>query len=139
MHIMVQNVFMYLDSIVCNLLLLGLKVVFLKQYSPLSLMVSALCSSYYTSHCQMSVLCISYNKVLRVVRETVLCNSCNTVQRVVRETVLCNSCNTVQRVVRETVLCNSCNTVQHVVRETVLCNYDQRRLYISKPSGITAH
>ncbi len=35
-HIMVQNVFMYLDSIVCNLILLGLKVVFIKQYSPLS-------------------------------------------------------------------------------------------------------
>jgi hypothetical protein len=35
-HIMVQNVFMYLDSIVCNLLLLGLKVVFIKQYSLLS-------------------------------------------------------------------------------------------------------
>ncbi len=55
MHIMVQNVFMYLDSIVCNLLLLGLKVVFIKQ--PF-VMVSVLCSSYYTV--QRIVRCLYY-------------------------------------------------------------------------------
>jgi hypothetical protein len=54
-HIMVQNVFMYLDSIVCNLLLLGLKVVFIKQYSLLSW-----CLYYAVLIIQRIVRCLYY-------------------------------------------------------------------------------
>ncbi len=69
MHIMVQNVFMYLDSIVCNLLLLGLKVHVYSTQKGLQCVF------------RVSVLCISYNTVQRVVKASVLSSSYNTEQR----------------------------------------------------------
>ncbi len=101
MHIMVQNVFMYLDSIVCNLLLLGLKVshterntaycivsVFCSFYKTVQpfVMVTVLSSYYNTTHCQMSVLCSSY--IISCCQLYVLCSSYNTVQPFVRVFVL---------------------------------------------------
>jgi hypothetical protein len=68
-HIMVQNVFMYLDSIVCNLLLLGLKVHVYSTQKGIQCVF------------RVSVLCISYNTLQRVVRASVLSSSYNTEQR----------------------------------------------------------
>jgi hypothetical protein len=99
-HIMVQNVFMYLDSIVCNLLLLGLKVVFIKTVQPF-VMVSVLCSSYYTV--QRVFRCMYF--AVQIIQYSVLSDVC-IVQFLHYSTaccqmyVLCSSNNTVQRVVR---------------------------------------